>query len=144
MRAASKTTALPAALSRIGGNEVALFLPYYHKIKHNAAYVTEKVAEFRVQLGWRQQYCGVMKLLGRGDGVQVYFLDSEYYFGARTGATAAGAAAEVPVTPDEAPLPAGPAAEPRPDPVDFGGEAPEPLPSHAEPPAPTEDGEEPR
>ena len=39
---------------------------------------------------------------------------------------------------------AGPAAEPRPDPVDFGGEAPEPLPSHAEPPAPTEDGEEPR
>ena len=78
--------ALPAALSRIGGNEVALFLPYYHKIKHNAAYVTEKVAEFRVQLGWRQQYCGVMKLLGRGDGVQVYFLDSEYYFGARTGA----------------------------------------------------------
>ena len=78
--------ALPAALSRIAGNEVALFLPYYHKIKHNAAYVTEKVAEFRVQLGWRQQYCGVMKLLGRGDGVQVYFLDSEYYFGARTGA----------------------------------------------------------
>ena len=64
--------------------------------------------------------------------------------GPRTGATAAGAAAEVPVTPDEAPLPAGPAAEPRPDPVDFGGEAPEPLPSHAEPPAPTEDGEEPR
>ncbi len=78
--------ALPAALSRIDGNEVALFLPYYHKIKHNAAYVTEKVAEFRVRLGWRQQYCGVMKLLGRGDGVQVYFLDSEYYFGARTGA----------------------------------------------------------
>ena len=78
--------ALPAALSRIDGNEVALFLPYYHKVKHNAAYVTEKVAEFRVQLGWRQQYCGVMKLLGRGDGVQVYFLDSEYYFGARTGA----------------------------------------------------------
>ena len=78
--------ALPAALSRIEGNEVVLFLPYYHKIKNNAAYVTEKVAEFRVQLGWRQQYCGVMKLLGRGDGVQVYFLDSEYYFGARTGA----------------------------------------------------------
>ena len=42
--------ALPAALSRIAGNEVALFLPYYHKIKNNSAYVTEKVAEFRVQL----------------------------------------------------------------------------------------------
>ena len=78
--------ALPAALSRIEGNEVALFLPYYHKIKSNTAYVTEKVAEFRVSLGWRQQYCAVMKLTNRADKVQVYFLDSEYYFGARTGA----------------------------------------------------------
>ncbi len=78
--------ALPAALSRIEGNEVALFLPYYNKIKTNAAYPTEKVAEFRVQLGWRQQYCAVMKLTNRADKVQVYFLDSEYYFGARTGA----------------------------------------------------------
>ena len=78
--------ALPAALSRIEGNEVALFLPYYNKIKSNAAYVTEKVAEFRVQLGWRQQYCAVMKLTNRADKVQVYFLDNEYYFGGRTGA----------------------------------------------------------
>ena len=78
--------ALPAALSRIPGNQVSLFLPYYNKIKSNTAYVTEKVAEFRVQLGWRQQYCGVLKLKNRTDGVQVYFLDSEYYFGARTGA----------------------------------------------------------
>ena len=78
--------ALPAALSRIEGNEVALFLPYYHKIKSNTAYITEKIAEFRVSLGWRQQYCAVMKLTNRVDRVQVYFLDSEYYFGARTGA----------------------------------------------------------
>ena len=78
--------ALSAALSRIEGNEVALFLPYYHKIKSNTAYVTEKIAEFRVSLGWRQQYCAVMKLTNRADKVQVYFLDSEYYFGARTGA----------------------------------------------------------
>ena len=77
--------ALPAALARIEGNEVALFLPYYSKIKENAAYVTEKVADFRVSLGWRQQYCGVMKLTNRTDGVQVYFLDNEYYFGGRTG-----------------------------------------------------------
>ena len=78
--------ALPAALSRIEGNEVALFLPYYSKIKSNAAYETEKVAEFRVQLGWRQQYCAVMKLTNRADSVNVYFLDNEYYFGGRTGA----------------------------------------------------------
>jgi len=78
--------ALPAALSRIEGNDVTLFLPYYNKIKANAAYETEKVAEFRVQLGWRQQYCAVMKLTNRADKVQVYFLDNEYYFGGRTGA----------------------------------------------------------
>ncbi len=77
--------ALPAALQRIEGNEVALFLPYYHKIKNNSAYMTEKVAEFRVRLGWRQQYCAVYKLSGRADGVQVYFLDNEYYFGGRPG-----------------------------------------------------------
>ena len=78
--------ALPAALARIEGNEVALILPYYNKIKNNAAYQTEKVAELRVKLGWRQQYAGILKLIGRTDGVQVYFIDSEYYFGARTGA----------------------------------------------------------
>ncbi len=78
--------ALPAALQRIEGNEVALFLPYYNKIKANEKYVTVKVADFRVSLGWRQQYCAVMKLLSRTDGVQVYFIDNEYYFGGRTGA----------------------------------------------------------
>ena len=78
--------ALPAALSRIEGNDVVLFLPYYNKIKSNAAYETEMVAEFRVSLGWRQQYCAVMKLTNRTDKVQVYFLDNEYYFGGRTGA----------------------------------------------------------
>ena len=78
--------ALPAALKRIEGNEVVLILPYYNKIKNNTAYTVEKVAEFRVQLGWRQQYAGVLKLTNRTDGVQVYFIDNEYYFGGRTGA----------------------------------------------------------
>ena len=78
--------ALPAALSRIEGNQVTLFLPYYNKIKTNAAYEVEKVAEFRVTLGWRKQYCAIMKLTNRADKVQVYFLDNEYYFGGRTGA----------------------------------------------------------
>ena len=78
--------ALPAALSRIEGNEVALFLPYYAKIKQNAAYTVEKIAQFHVQLGWRQQYTSVMKLTNRTDAVQVYFIDNDYYFGGRTGA----------------------------------------------------------
>ena len=78
--------ALPAALQRIEGNEVALFLPYYNKIKNNAKFPVELVAQYRVSLGWRQQYAGLMKLTNRTDGVQVYFIDNEYYFGARAGA----------------------------------------------------------
>ena len=78
--------ALPAALARIPGNEVALILPYYKKIKENAAYEVELVAQFQVSLGWRRQYAGLMKLKGREDGVCVYFIDNDYYFGGRPGA----------------------------------------------------------
>ena len=78
--------ALPGALSRIEGNEVALFLPYYGKIRNNPAYKTELVSQFHVSLGWRQQYVGVLRLLDRADGVQVYFIDNLYYFGNRAGA----------------------------------------------------------
>ena len=78
--------ALPAALSRIEGNEVLLLLPYYKKIKDNPAFETEQVAQFHVALGWRQQYAGIRRLKNRGDGVQVCFIDNLYYFGAREGA----------------------------------------------------------
>ena len=78
--------ALPAALSRIEGNEVVLILPYYKKIKENPAYETERVAYFQMDLGWREQYVGVMKLMNRADKVQVYFIDNDYYFGGRDGA----------------------------------------------------------
>jgi len=78
--------ALPAALSRISGNQVVLLLPYYKKILDNPAFEVEQVAQFYVALGWRQQYTGVYKLKNRNDGVQVYFLDNLYYFGARDGA----------------------------------------------------------
>ena len=77
--------ALPAALSRIEGNQVVLFLPYYNKIKTNTAYETEQVAQFRVQMGWRQQYAVLRKLLDCPRGFQVYFIDNDYYFGTRTG-----------------------------------------------------------
>ncbi len=77
--------ALPAALSRIEGNEVVLLLPYYKKIKDNAAYSVEFVGEVSVQLGWRQQYAGILRLTNRQDGVKVYFIDNDYYFGSRGG-----------------------------------------------------------
>ena len=75
--------ALPSALSRIKGNEVVLILPYYKKIKDNPRYETEQVCYFDVTLGWRQQYCGLLRLKNRDDRVKVYFLDSDYYFGKR-------------------------------------------------------------
>ena len=78
--------ALPAALSRIRGNEVCLILPYYKKIKENPKYEVELVAEFQVRLGWRQQYAGLLHLTNRPDNVQVYFIDNDYYFGGRPGA----------------------------------------------------------
>ena len=78
--------ALPAALSRLEGNQVTLILPYYKKIRENPKYEVEQVAQFYVALGWRQQYAGIMKLKGRTDGVQVYFIDNLYYFGGRDGA----------------------------------------------------------
>ena len=79
--------ALPAALARIEGNEVALFLPYYKKIKDAIEkYPVELVAQFRVGLGWRQQYAGLLKLTNRTDGVAVYFIDNDYYFAGRPGA----------------------------------------------------------
>ena len=78
--------ALPSALSRIEGNEVALFLPYYKKMLENPAIETELVTQFHVGLGWRQQYAGIHRVTNRGDAVQVYLVDSLYYFGGRDGA----------------------------------------------------------
>ena len=77
--------ALPSALARIPGNEVVLILPYYKKILENPAYQVELVSQFNVSLGWRQQYAGIYALKNRADGVKVYFIDSLYYFGARSG-----------------------------------------------------------
>ncbi len=78
--------ALPAALSRIEGNEVVLILPYYKKILENSKYQVEQVTQFHVSLGWRQQYAGVYRLTNRADAVRVYFIDNLYYFGGRDGA----------------------------------------------------------
>ncbi len=77
--------ALPAALSQIPGNEVVLLLPYYKKIKENSRWETEYVTHLDITLGWRHQYAGLLRLKNRADGVTVYFIDSQYYFGARPG-----------------------------------------------------------
>ena len=76
--------ALPAALSRIEGNEVLLILPYYKCIKDNPYFETVDLGHFEAGVGWRQAYAGVKELKNK-PGFRVWFIDSEYYFG-RSGA----------------------------------------------------------
>ena len=77
--------ALPEALSRIEGNEVLLILPYYKRIKENPKFPVEDLGHFEAGVGWRQAYAGI-KQLKKSPGFTVWFIDSEYYFGARPGA----------------------------------------------------------
>lgn len=77
--------ALPAALAKVPGNEVVLMLPYYKKIAENPTVEVTQIAQFQVTLGWRQQYAGIYALKKPAGGVQVYFVDNLYYFGARGG-----------------------------------------------------------
>lgn len=75
--------ALPAELSKIKGNEVCLFLPYYKKIKQNPAFEVESVGSFSMELSWRESYVGIFRLKTRKKKLKVYFIDNDYYFGAR-------------------------------------------------------------
>ena len=73
--------ALPQALASIPHNEVCVFLPCYQRVKENYGDQLELVAQFEVNLGWRRQYAGVLKLRSRRRKLQVYFIDNEFYFG---------------------------------------------------------------
>ena len=66
--------ALPAALSKIKGNEVILFLPYYGKIKENKTISTELITSFYVDLAWRKQYVGVFKYKSRKKKLTGFFV----------------------------------------------------------------------
>ncbi|UNK20885.1 glycogen synthase GlgA [Paenibacillus sp. N3/727] len=70
--------ALPKALQRAGA-DIRVVLPKYKSIPEDFRKRMEHIGETRVEIGWRQQYCGVEKLVA--DGVTVYFIDNEYYFG---------------------------------------------------------------
>lgn len=73
--------ALPAELSRIAGNELVLFLPYYKRIKYHSDTQVSFIGSFSMNLSWREQYVGLFKLKSRRRKLQVYFIDNEYYFG---------------------------------------------------------------
>lgn len=75
--------ALPLELSKMKGNEVCLFLPYYKRIKQDPNIQTEQVGSFHMELSWRESYVGIMRLKTRKKKLQVYFIDNDFYFGAR-------------------------------------------------------------
>lgn len=75
--------ALPAELAKKPGNEVCLFLPYYKRIKQNSTVEVEQVGSFSIDLSWRESYVGILRLKSGKDGLQIYFIDNDYYFGAR-------------------------------------------------------------
>ena len=60
------------------GVEVRVVMPLYGQIKEKYGNQLEFLKSFDVNLGWRNQYCGVFTLTK--DGVVYYFIDNEYYF----------------------------------------------------------------
>ena len=72
--------ALPAALTKYRDVETNLFLPLYSKIKNNPEFQLEKITDFTIYLGWREQYVGLYQLKSRSKKKKVFFIDNEYYF----------------------------------------------------------------
>lgn len=69
--------ALPKELAAQGA-DIRLVLPKYGSIPASYAQRMQYLGYIYVDVGYRHQYCGVFVL--QWEGVQVYFLDNEYYF----------------------------------------------------------------
>ncbi len=69
---------LPKALKELG-IDARVITPYHRCVKDKYADRVEHMFNFYVNLGWRSQYCGIERL--ELDGVCIYLVDSEYYFG---------------------------------------------------------------
>jgi starch synthase len=68
---------LPKELNK-QGMDVRVMLPNYEDIPEYLVQQMEVVAEFTLYMGWRQQYCGILKL--EHEGITFYFVDNEFYF----------------------------------------------------------------
>lgn len=71
---------LPKSLKALG-IDARIITPYHRCIKDKYFDKVEHLFDFYVNLGWRRQYCGIERL--ELDGVTVYLVDNEFYFGGR-------------------------------------------------------------
>ena len=69
---------LPKSLARLG-IDARVITPYHRVIKEKYAAQVQHLFYFFVDLGWRHEYVGIEKL--ELDGVIIYLVDSERYFG---------------------------------------------------------------
>ena len=69
---------LPKSLKKLG-IDARVITPYHRVIKDKYADQVEHMFTFYARLGWRSEYVGVEKLVV--DGVTVYLVDNEHYFG---------------------------------------------------------------
>ena len=69
--------ALPKELNK-EGYETRVICPLYKDIPQKYKDTMEKVCDFTVPVGWRNQYCGLFRT--ELDGTVFYFLDNEFYF----------------------------------------------------------------
>jgi len=70
--------ALPFAL-RKEGVDARVIMPLYSFIPAKVTESLKVVKETVVNLGWRQQYCGILEI--NYNGLPMYFIDSRYYYG---------------------------------------------------------------
>ena len=68
---------LPAALTTAGA-ECIVMVPKYDTIADKYTSKMEHLCDFYVNLGWRNEYCGLEKL--EYEGVTYLFIDNEHYF----------------------------------------------------------------
>ena len=69
---------LPKSLAA-QGMDARIITPYHRVVKDKYADQVEHMFSFSVDLGWRSQYVGIERLVL--DGVTMYLVDNEYYFG---------------------------------------------------------------
>lgn len=71
---------LPKCLAALGV-DARVITPYHRCVKDKYQDRVEHMFSFSVDLGWRSQYVGIERLVL--DGVTIYLVDNEYYFGDR-------------------------------------------------------------